>query len=99
MTRQVSEKNKDKIVVPLNKRPICKTSGCNNKTQHLGTYKANGYPNFRAYCITCHADRRLAFQANASLIDRRSLPSCEVPVLLMDIHCGAKHTVRTLTAV
>lgn len=79
MTRQVSEKNKDKIVVPLNKRPICKTSGCNNKTQHLGTYKANGYPNFRAYCITCHADRRLAFQANASLIDRRSLPSCEVP--------------------
>lgn len=79
MTRQVSEKNKDKIVVPLNKRPICKTSSCNNKTQHLGTYKANGYPNFRAYCTICHADRRLAFQANASLIDRRSLPSCEVP--------------------
>lgn len=79
MSRPVSEKNKDKIIVPLDERPICKTPKCNNKTQHLGTYKANGYPNFRAYCMPCHEDRRLNFQAKASLIDRRSLPCCEVP--------------------
>ena len=79
MSRPVSEKNKDKIVVPFNKRPKCKTAGCNNKTQHLGTYKANGYPNFRKYCMGCHEERRANFQAQAQFVDRRKLPKCEVP--------------------
>lgn len=78
MARTISEKNKDKIIVPLNKRPKCKTTGCDNKTQHLGTYKANGYPNFRKYCQECHEERRNNFQAQAEKVDRRSLPKCEV---------------------
>ena len=79
MSRKVSVKNKDKIVVPLHMRPVCKVAGCNNKTQHLGTYKANGYPNFRAYCMPCHEERRIKFQKKASLVDRRTLPKCQVP--------------------
>lgn len=79
VSKKISEKNKDKIVVPHNKRPICKTTGCKNKTQHLGTYKANGYPNFRKYCVPCHNERRDHFQKQAESVDRRSLPKCEIP--------------------
>jgi hypothetical protein len=79
MPRQISEKNKDKIFVPFDKRPKCKTKGCNSTTQHLGTYNANGYPNFRKYCITCHEERRNLFKVKAEKVDRRKLPTCKIP--------------------
>ena len=68
-----------KIVVPTEKRPICKTSKCKNKSQHMGRYDKDGYPLFRSYCIKCHNERRLIFQEKASQIDRRSVSPCKVP--------------------
>lgn len=74
-----SEKNKGKIFVPIKDRPTCNTHGCNNKTQHLGTYNAAGYPNFRKYCQSCHEARRVKFQDQLLRVDRRKLARCEIP--------------------
>tara|TARA_Y100000004_G_C8831326_1_gene376318 strand:+ start:97 stop:495 length:399 start_codon:yes stop_codon:yes gene_type:complete len=43
--------------VPVEERPECITEGCERKRQHLGTYKKDGTPNFRKYCVRCHGTR------------------------------------------